>query len=279
MKRRPITTAFCIALMILAASLCVQAQEEQAGYVSNISGQWNLTLGGQTQSVRNAQRILVGSVIRPQSGQDDGSFITVVLRDGRQLFCTIKELDGCRQPVFLRNSSSFVSRLVDVVIGVFIPDPNRFRTGLSRGDEKGLQEAVVLLEKGQLDLSAVFKNMERDSYLLRFEPVSGNSELKEADIIDLVKFDWTPARPSLEIGNLKPGLYKLSLLERNTGEHEPTGENAWILVSNPKNYRPRSLKFQDAMRLTRDWPDSETTRRFLRAYLESLIVQPARPKK
>lgn len=265
--------------MILTGFLRAQAQEEQAGYVSNISGQWNLTLGGQTQSLRNAQRIPVGSLIRPQSDQDDGSFITVVLRDGRQLFCTIKDLDGCRQAVSLRNSSSFVSRLVDVVIGVFIPDPNRFRTGMSRGDAKGLQEAVVLLEKGQLDLSAVFKNMERDSYLLRFEPVLGKSELKQTDIVDLVKFDWTPTKSSLEIRNLKPGLYKLSLLEQSTVEHEPTGESAWILVSNPKSYRPRSLKFQDAVKLTRAWPDSETTRGFLRAYLESLAAGPARPKK
>jgi hypothetical protein len=247
-----------------------QAQEE-AGFIVNMSGAWNVSCGGGADQLRRGQTVLRNCVIRPASSNNPRDFITVSLRNGREFYCTGENLGGCAQPISADGGDTLTRRIALAVLRLFVRDPNRYGSGINRGQKESLQETVLRLEGEQLDLSPVFKDMGAGRYLLRFDRVTNPDGSAEAVPADPIPFDWQPtgARP-LIVKGVRAGLYKIVLLEPRDKEHEPTGENVWVLIVQPKSYRQVSRSFKRAVGLTGGWRDRDAAQSFLRAYLDSL---------
>lgn len=261
---------FGVVALLPAAVWCARAQE-QAGFIVNMSGGWSVSCGGRTDQLRKGQAVPGNCVIRPAPSNNPKDFITVALRNGREFYCTGEQLDGCAQPISAAGGGTLTRRIALAVLRLFVKDPARYRFGISRGQNEELQEAVLRLDGERLDLSPVFKNMEAGRYLLRFDPPPGQAGAPSAEPAGAITFDWQPSRATPVLaGGVRAGLHKIVLLEPRTEEHEPTGENAWVLIVPPNRYRRVSDSFRRAVELTDGWRDREAAHSFLRAYLDSL---------
>jgi hypothetical protein len=275
-------------LVILFSSWCVQAQEnvksEDVGFVLDIDGKWFLD-GKLPQRILRGQSLPAKGTIRIQLPKAKSNKIEVILLNGERISRRCNKPEACNQPILLpeviKSRSSTVDRVVVAVKEVFTSYPEKFVATLSK-EKNGLQDAVIKLENGQVDLSPVFKNMEKDLYLLRFQKVVLDDKLDPGVAPDPINFNWESGRSSsVSVNGLKPGLYKLKLLETTHKEHEPIDE-AWILVSEPEKHERVFTFFQGAIELTEQWSrdglEPELIRSFLHAYLASL-AEPQSPAK
>ena len=160
-------------------------------------------------------------------------------------------------------------------VGVlFSRQPERYVPTLSRGRKGNLHDAVVKLDNGHVDLSPVFKNAEKDVYLLNFLPLPRG---RSAASLSSIEFHWDPKHPvPVATGSLGGGLYQVNLLEPETEEHELTGIEAWVFLRGPGAPEEAAAAFQEAVALTQQWEkelQQTAVRTFLRTYLEHLATQ------
>jgi hypothetical protein len=83
--------------------------------------------------------------------------------------------------------------------------------------------------------------------------------------------NWAPGKPApISSQNVKPGVQVLVLTDQNG---EPTGSEAWVLISTPQDYPTAVHAFQDVVNAVAAWPreaDPIAERAVLRASLEAL---------
>ncbi len=271
-------TSVVVSLLLLCSASSIQAQQ-RFGYVLDVKGDWNVSGGGR---LSKGQSLNVGSVIRSGNPSDTSSYVVVADHNGN-----IVERRSCsnngecareiRLPAAAGSNQGVLSRLMGAAMALVSSEPAKYATFVSRGSD--LTEAVIKLNEQKLDLSPVFKNMQGDKYLVRFEKIEKNKSAAPA--MKPFPFTWDAKKPEpLVARDLAPGLYRVSVLEVSLLEpdsgSEPSGNEAWVLVSTPTSYTKAAPSFDAALSVTKQWGTSvkqNAVRQFLRASLEFITTQ------
>jgi hypothetical protein len=148
-------------------------------------------------------------------------------------------------------------------------DPNKYMTAASRGLEAELDEAVVPLTGTQLDLGAVFKDMDDGDYSVVLAPVSRGGPAGRPLHLRYKR----GASALVSAAGIVPALYNVILTDQSGA---PLGNEAWALARSPSNYAAASSDFAQLVAASQKWPeemDSSATRAILRAYLDQLADQ------
>ncbi|MEK6300317.1 MAG: hypothetical protein AABO41_06315 [Acidobacteriota bacterium] len=256
------------------------AQEANVGVVRVLSGDWFLV--GRSGLIQRGQALPAGGKIALVSkGQKTrGSYIEIYMLNGLLMSIYCDKLGICDRPISLpetiQSPPSLSARFWGVLKSL-VSRSERLASTLSRGDE--LQDAIVKLADGQVDLGLVFKKMKPGRYLLSFQSIAPSRAASEPALAQ-VSFNWEPGR-SLPVyaPSLRPSLFQIDLLEASTEKHEPSGTDAWVLLVRSADYEKSLAAFQNVEALTRTWGEAskaESARTFLRAYLEYLATQELR---
>jgi hypothetical protein len=159
----------------------------------------------------------------------------------------------------------FASLNLGKIFELLIRRPQMFIVAAARGLEDEPQEAVLPLERSEIDLSAALNPVPAATYLWTLERVDGTSPSVSG------KISWEPAKPSkVKVQDVAPGLYRLTTAVEG-GDSE--GSQAWVLLSSPTQYPTDAKAFHQAVELTRSWGDrvdATGKRALLRATLRSL---------
>ena len=240
-------------------------QEEDVGFVLEISppdSKWLIDY----RRINEGDKIPAGVTIRPEASNARGSSISICLYTGELLKTDSKALDIPKHVE--------VSRISRMWSGIRDRYRGRTVSAISRGDGENLQEGVVKLSDGKVDLSPIFKNMNKGAYLLRFQHVTKDSAGGGGV---RVRFNWEPTKSSpLSVSGVAPGFYRLSLLDTRTTENEPTGIYSWVLISKAEEYDKVDSLYKETVEMTNKWGNEvsrEAVRGFLRASLELLADQ------
>jgi hypothetical protein len=243
------------------------------GRVLDVHGEWRLWENGRdVGKIELGQAVTSMSTARPRS---DEGWLVIHLIDDRIIRCEVGNLGACARPFVLNGRSAGRGRFFRAIAFLLIRQPELYEIVMSRGrDEDGLREAVVALDRGTVDLAPVFEKMRESRYHLRLSPVRPQPTRKK---FDSLVFDWRQGASSkVTVAGLTPGLYRVLLLDEQKDD-EPTGVDAWILVSDARQFPKVSAKFQEAVEWSREWHEGaarRAERTFLRTYLDSLTEPP-----
>ncbi len=153
--------------------------------------------------------------------------------------------DPIQLPAETKAAPTHWKRIVTAVMGVFPGHPEKFAQTSVRGSATNLQDAVVDLNDGQLDLRPTFKRMKKGSYVLLFRSADRTKLSGEEGAFKPLPFVWDPSAPlPLRVNRLRPGLYELSLLGGRSEDQQSTGSKAWVLVSDHAHYEQTATAFQ-----------------------------------
>ena len=151
------------------------------------------------------------------------------------------------------------------IFELLIRRPQMYIVAAARGLEDEPLEAVLPLDRSEIDLGAALQSLPVASYQWTLEPVEGGSGGSSG------KLSWQPSKPSrVKVSGLAPGLYRLTTAVEG-GDSE--GSQAWVLLSSPAQYPTDAQTFRRAVELTRSWGDrvdESGKRALLRATLRSL---------
>lgn len=262
-----------IALLLFAFALAPNARaQSRIGYVLDVKCDWFMN----SRKLARATPVTAGAHIHFQNTNQTNCGIVILNNNGAVLVKRDCNRPGeCDQPFNLPNNApqpSAPARVANAVWRLLWGSPQeRYESTVSRG--KNLNEAILELKAGSVDLSPVFKDIEADTYNLRFTPVERPRKGKVSGPISVV-FSWRPPQsPPLRVAGLSPGLFNLNLLDAIGDQLVPSDSEVWVLVSDPAHYRELSRAFAEAKSLTESWgdevkPDAKHT--FLRTYLASL---------
>lgn len=253
--------------------------QQQVGYVLDATGNWFLA-GKPSKNISKGSTLPAGGEIYTTSPREKSSYITIVDRNGN--FIEKKQCSNpgecdrrIRLPKSVAQETALTSRIAGAAMALLSRELPKYESFISRSAE--LQEAVVKLSDGEVELSPVFKNIQRGRYLLRFEQISRKDAQRAATPLTPFPFDWDPNNPSsLVTSGLTPGLYKLALFEEQGRQYEPTGTEGWVLISEPGKYEMATSSFQNAVAVTKQWSTKvkqNVIREFLRASLEYIAAQ------
>jgi hypothetical protein len=253
---------------------------EDVGLVLKVKGEWLLNgkpvAAGETLPA-------AGKIFRSPKKGDESSFdyITVVLFSGKLESRSWDQTETWNDPIQLPAATKEIPspwrRIVTAVMGVFPGHPEKYTQMSVRGSAADLRDAVVELKDGQVNLAPAFRHMQKGTYLLLFQPAKGATASREQATLKPALFNWDPSAPSpLRVDGLRPGLYDLSLQSEQSEDHQFTGANAWVLVSDIVRYDKTATAFQQGIVLTQQWGKegpADAARSFLRAYLDSLALE------
>jgi hypothetical protein len=269
--------------LILWIAGSLQAQQK-FGFVLDVKGDWILN-GNGAAKLSKGSSLNVSSVISAANPSDSSSYIVIADRSGnvfdkRNCSNPAACANAIRLPASIGSQQSVASRLIGAAMALISSEPSKYASFVSRGAD--LEEAVVKLSDRKLELNQVFRNMQTDRYLVRFEKISKNK--KDTGALKPFPFTWEAKKPApLNVGDLSPGLYRVSVLEVSLlepeGGNEPSGNEAWVLVTTPNNYAKAAPSFDAALNVTRDWGANvkqNAVRQFLRASLEFITTQSSR---
>ena len=266
-----------VTLLLLCFASNTQAQQ-RFGYVLDVKGDWNMN----QMKISKGSAVNVGSVISASNPSDAGSYIVIADHNGN-----IVERRNCgnsgecskaiQLPAVASSNQGVVSRLLGAAMALVSSEPAKYAAFVSRGSD--LKEAVIQLNEQKLDMSPVFKNMQGDKYLVRFEKI--DKDRSSAHALKPFPFTWDPRKPQpLVARDLGPGLYRVSVLEVSLLEPDagsgPSGNEAWVLVSTPTTYPKAAPSFDAALGVTKQWGTNvkqNSVRQFLRASLEFITTQ------
>jgi hypothetical protein len=275
------TLTICGGLILLLASATIVNAQEKFGYVLDIRGDW---LANGSAKLGKGSALNTNSVITAGNPSDTSSYIVVADRSGNIFQRRTCSAGECASPIKVPanagNEQGFVSRLIGAAMALVSSEPAKYSSFVSRGIGPELQEAVVKMAGDEIDLSEVFKNMQGEKYVLRFEPLVKGKTVR-GSARKSTAFAWDPKKPApLNVNGLTPGLYRVSisdvsLLEAEGGD-DPGENEAWILIANPDYYSKAAPSFVAAQNVTKKWgSDVKKTavREFLRASLDFLTAQ------
>jgi hypothetical protein len=268
------------AALVLLSCAGGAAAQQTFGYVLDVRGEWRLNGGGR---LSKGSSLPVGGTVTAADPGDGGGYIVVADRGGN-IFDrrSCGNAGECARPIRLPatagSGQSYFTRVMGAAMRLMAGQPGRYVAFISRGGGGDLQEAVLRLDAQKLDVSPVFRNMPGDRYFVRFESL-GRGARAGARPLEM-EFEWDAERPApLGAKDLGPGLYRVtvrdvSLLAPEGGE--PSGNEAWVLVTTARGYRKAAPSFEAALNVTRQWGDQvrqTSVRQFLRATLEFITTQ------
>ena len=258
--------------LLLAASTRAQ---EKVGLVLEVKGFWSLD-SSPASRLGGAAALPAGGVIRLRAASGVGASYIVVGNTSGDVIerreCNSPE--NC-QPVVLPkaaggSSRGFHSWLWEISYRLR-GKPDVYKAATSRGAGGEMQEALVLMSAGKVDLSPPFAKMSAGKYLLRMKPLEDENQAA----LGPFEFEWNPAGPQspIEMKGVGNGLYHLSILDAVDGQPLGGGMDAWVLICGPESYPKLSSDFSEVSERTAAWGSKvskATVRSFLRAYLDEL---------
>lgn len=150
----------------------------------------------------------------------------------------------------------------------------RFIAAESRGADGDLDEAVLLLRAGEVDLSPSLRDMAAGTYRLRFEPLARGGGKPARPF----RIAWKPHTAAVvTLPGMEAGLVRIAQLD--PGTDQPTDNKAWVLLSTSDDYARRAAAFQEVLDATSTWTDElsrSAARAVLRAWLQALADGNAR---
>jgi hypothetical protein len=170
----------------------------------------------------------------------------------------------------LGEKKAFLATFFDTISEAFTrmtrSQPDKYMVAASRGAEPELVDAVVPIENGQIDVQAIFREMDPGTYYLELAAVGAPSFSGPPSRVTFAK--GQAAR--VEARGVRAGLYKLTLV---TEKSEPGDSDCWVLVAESPEYAKQAAAYERAASESTKLPkemDAGATRALLRAYLESL---------
>lgn len=262
---------------LLTMTLFQQTAKAQGriGYVFEVNGEW--VLNGQSRSLTQADSVLAGGTITFRRDTFGSSYIFIADLTGRIIRSMRCDREDCSRPIPLPKSDaghpSGLGRVFSAVMSFWRRSPEDYYTKIPRAGGI-LEESVVTLKDGRVDLSSVFKNKTAGSYLLR---IVSKGRPRQQGLKEVV-FDWDRTGQSrLPLPTIKAGLYEIQLLSLQDRERLEPGEEVWVLILPPgKSFNVASDQFKKVVADTAQWNAhelEESRRSFLRAYLGYLNAQ------
>jgi len=263
-----LTVLSCMAA-VPSSSTRPQATNTQEGIVIGLIGDWKTEHPVRLLSLGDS--IGVGATVKPETPgkltlwfegrAPDDHYVCQKSPCPDQLIKLPPEPDKSPAP-----DRSLVDKSFELLAAIFPKEPSRYFSASSRGLEGDLKEAVLLLQGTQADIAPAFADLPAGTYWIRLD-----SPVESARTTGPTEVRWQPGRPALfSAAGLKPGLYRLSLLEPSG---ETTGSEAWILFSSSQEYAANSSAFQTVGQTVDNWPasaDPSAIRAILRASLDAL---------
>jgi|SRR5215213_2258976 len=287
-----VCVSFCLTLVVhLLPALMPQTN---VGYVLDIGGQWQAE--GTAQNLQRGTSLRAGARVRASAPRGANTFIIIADLNGNIIarkYC--RDSGACDSAIQLPAAAappSLMSRIFGTVISLWGGNSSKYGTLGSRDASRALKEAVALLKDGQVDLTAAFSTLPKDTYRLRFVSIPCIDLAQCKTVLGPVDVLWEPGKSALiPAGNLKSGLYEVQLLKKDAGAVMPTekGTEAWVLVSPPSTYDAQAASFESARALTKSWQEAmqsmnqgesvktlkgTTVSSFLRATLDHLAAEP-----
>ena len=264
------------ALLLAAIGVPGAAGAAAAGYVLAVEGNW--TLSGGASALRVGAEIPGGATLTVKNpGASDA--ITVVARKTGLVLVSLHCGDpgACAKPVQLpgvstADSESALGGLLDKVIARFKGSPGRYVSNISRGDPP-LDDAVLELRRGALDLQPVFVHARARSYFVQLTPLTCAPNKVCPASLEPRSYQWNPAAVEmLPAPGLQPGLYELAAIRPGAASAEP-GNIVWVRVANSPRVEAMKITFRHGSELVAGWNqqvDVPTKRAFRRALVEVL---------
>ena len=264
------------------AALAFPDQPEQVVVVS-VAGDWKFgdarVTWGQALPAKGCLYASEGSVVlragnsvsRPDN-KDTQPFACE--KKSRDSDCSGHESDRCAIPLDpAKWKSKFtLGNFMDFVTTLISREPEKYMVAASRGLEPGLVDCVALLKNSSVDLAPAFREMPAGTYFVILSSVN-----TVANANTPVELRFTPHGPAVvTLPAVQPGLYRVVLVDK---QGAPAGSDCWALISSPDSYTSISGAFEAAVQKSAAWPDDmdpSARRAILRAYLDSLRVNPAR---
>jgi hypothetical protein len=225
-----------------------EAQPVDVGLVLKLKGEWLLN----GKAVAAGETLPAGGKIY-HAPQERGQpplldYISVVFFDGTIESRSWDKAESWNAPIQLpparKEAPSRWSRIVSAVMGVFPGHPEKYRQMSVRGPAMDIQDAVVELNNGQLDLGPTFKHVRKGKYLVVLKPIRQTKASTEESTFKPVLFDWDPnTSPPLRVDGIRPGLYDLSVQNAQSKDTSNRSE-AWVIVSQHARYETTAAAFQ-----------------------------------
>jgi hypothetical protein len=264
----------CVTLALIAFPL-VAGAAVNIGVVLDISGEWVLFENGKDVGrIQRGQGVTAGSTVRPRS---DEGWVVILLKGDRVIKCEVDDLRDCKQPLTLPRGPSFIGQFWSAVSHLIFNDETIWDGIFTRSPgEDNPQDAVVDFDGGQVDVGPIFRGMLPGRYHLRFIPVKPDGLRSN---INPVTLNWEQsAHDKISVPGLTPGLYRLLLLDQSKDD-EPSGLEAWVLVSDAEQFQKTSARYRQAQNWSQKWSKGaarDAGHAFLRVYLDYLNRNPAR---
>lgn len=262
-----------IALALAGPALHASAETPILGYVLEIEGTWFLKSNERITRLSKWDDVPAGQELRVSTpGEFDR--IMIIDRNGKLLLerrCSL--LGQCDKPVALPQFARELPlpSILDDAVKLLKKDPGIPSRHISRGSD-AFDDAVVMLDKGQIDLSPVFRNTANKEYLLRVHPIRKGQRMGAGHVLEHIRIHSSSSWRA-EAKNLQPGLYSLEIRERNGSEAEALTDPVWILVLGSEGFSRAASSFEQAKTLVRQWGaevNEDTAQTVLRAHLISL---------
>jgi len=275
---RSILRGLCTLILTLISALSLPAQNATIGHVTEIDehGKWYVYAdanSNQRWRLRKWQDVPAGGVIRIESPAAGAHIALVDIYLKPLIAKTCETANTCYQPIFLpltlAGAPDELSQIYRKVFHRLLGEPYQPSMHRMRGAATRLDEGVAPLENGRVDLRKVMIHMPPGKYSLQtYGPQAATAKPSGA-----VNFDWNSQTTAISIGNRRPGLYEISLLEAADLDAPTSSASLRVLLCSSPQYASLLAAFERAQALTDGWGSTvsrETGHAFLRAYLAEL---------
>ena len=259
-------------------SLTLDAQTRTIGSVSDIDehGNWYIYPdANSTQARKLAQwhELPAGGVIRSKSPKA-GDYIAIVDVNLKPLVAKrCESASSCSEPIYLprepKEAPNEMSALYRKVLEHLSAEPYEPSMHRTRASGTRFDEGVVPLVNSRLDLQTVMQHMPPGKYSLA--PFAAHAT-PQAKASGAVAFDRASGPTVVSVGNRKPGLYEISLVQAADPDSPIVAASVRILVCSSKDHPDLEASFRRAEALTQQWERTASSgaHAFLRAYLAEL---------
>jgi hypothetical protein len=266
--------------MFVFSNLSIAEDRQEVGNVSSSVGEW-LQDG---KKVEQGNPVYAGAIVtlNPDyraKNPNSGSIVIHLYSKETPRIERSPEKSDFDTPIKLEpigEESTPWERFLRAVGGLFTHEPEKYMITAVRGAEsQNLQEAVLKLEDGKVDLTPAFKMVRPGKYLAALRWIGQKEKNTSNSFPDPQEIECgSDGATPVAISGLRPGLWRLSLLRRQ--DERPLGDDAWVLICSPTAYEQAINSFKPALELTQSWGEgvsSGEVKSFLRTCLDLLDQQ------
>jgi hypothetical protein len=271
------------------SGICANGQANQAnriiGLVKEVSGEWRVE-GSTKTKLAVKDRVPPGGKIIAAPGNPAESRIVISLFDGSVVEASCRKKGPCNSTIQLPKSLNIErpqSKVVAENNDFFGRAGRVFQSLWGNGGKKdykgtltrsgGLQNAVIKIAGGSINLSPALQNLGNKICFLRLCPAGIEDDKQCEQQAQIISFTLVNGiAPFLPATEMPPGAYRLMLYDFINQTYLPTDETSVVYLCPAKNYESMKAAFEEAVLASNRWgakvePSQEL---FLRQYLIEL---------